>query len=152
MALDLFAALFEVTSTLDTSGIKHALVGGLALAVHGAPRATTDIDLLIQPSDARRALKAVEPVGFSFGAIPMAFSDGMKLHRVTRIAEGEALTLDFILVDKNLVDVWKNKREFETAQGRTLCVIDRAGLIAMKVRAGRAKDLADLERLRDLDR
>ena len=152
MALDLFAALLEVTATLDGAGVEHALVGGLALAVHGVARATTDIDLLVQPSDIERALNAVKPAGFSIGALPIEFSDGMKLHRVTRIDGGEALTVDFILVDKNLSDVWETKAYFETTPGRTLCVINRAGLIAMKVRAGRAQDIADVERLRDLDR
>jgi hypothetical protein len=47
VAVDLLDSLFAVVDALDDEGIEHALVGGLALAVHGAPRATTDIDLIV---------------------------------------------------------------------------------------------------------
>ncbi|HXU30539.1 MAG TPA: hypothetical protein VN851_08190 [Thermoanaerobaculia bacterium] len=38
--------LSEVAETLDTAGIRHALVGAMALAAYGVNRATADIDLL----------------------------------------------------------------------------------------------------------
>ena len=46
MAVDLLDELRALLATLDEQGLEYALVGALALAVHGAPRATTDIDLI----------------------------------------------------------------------------------------------------------
>ena len=42
-AVDLYAELTGIVSVLETRGIEYALCGGLALAIHGAPRATQDI-------------------------------------------------------------------------------------------------------------
>ncbi len=47
---DLQAELDAVTAALDASQIEYAICGALALAVHGHPRATKDIDVLVAPS------------------------------------------------------------------------------------------------------
>jgi hypothetical protein len=150
--VDLYDALFAVIDELDRDGIEHALVGGLALAVHGAPRATTDIDLLVPEGAVERAVAAVKRAGFPFEALPMQFRDGMKLRRVSRIEAGETLTVDLILADANLGPVWSSRAQYESAHGRRLWVVGRDALIAMKVAAGRPQDLADVERLREADR
>lgn len=152
MALDLFESLFAVTAELDRDGIEHALVGGLALAVHGVPRATTDIDLLVRPEDVGRAVEAIKRAGFSFVALPMQFRDGMRLHRISRVEAGETLTVDLIPADEPLAPVWQTRECFAAADGRSVWVVGRDGLIAMKLQAARPQDLADIERLREQDR
>jgi len=152
VALDLFDSLLAVVTEFERAQIDHALVGGLAVAVHGAPRATTDIDLLILPADIDRAIACARRAGFAFEALPLEFSDGMRLRRITRIEQGQTLTLDLILADPNLEPAWNSRVLYETEDGKRLWVVDREQLIAMKVQAGRAKDLADIERLRELDR
>jgi hypothetical protein len=152
VALDLFESLFEVVAELERDGIEHALVGGLAVAVHGAPRATTDIDLLIPPGEADRAVTAIKRAGFPFEALPLTFRDGTRLRRVSRVHEGETLTVDLILADTNLEPVWRSRTRYESEGGRAIWVIGREALIAMKLQAGRAQDLADVERLTELDR
>ncbi len=152
MSTDLFDALFVVTGALERAGIDYGLVGGLAVAVHGAPRATTDIDLLIAPDNADRAVALAKEAGFRFEALPQRFSDGMRLRRVTRIEQGESLTVDFMLADPFLQAAWDSRERYDAGDGRHLWVVGREALIAMKVQAGRAKDLADIERLTDLDR
>ena len=78
--MTLFDELATVVATLERAGVDYALVGGLAVAVWGAPPATADIDLLIRPESAAAALEAVEPLGFRFPALPMTVKDGMS-HR-----------------------------------------------------------------------
>lgn len=151
MGLDLYEELHRVAQALDDAGVPWALAGGLALAVHGAPRATTDIDLLVRPDDAQRALDAVEPLGFRFHASPTQFRDGMRIRRVTRIEGEESLTLDLLLVDPPLEEAWASRYAVRTDAG-TLQVIGRDALVAMKVWAGRPQDLADVARLREDDR
>jgi hypothetical protein len=46
----------------------------------------------------------------------------------------------------------RTRARYESDTGRPLWVIGRDALIAMKVQAGRAQDLADVERLTELDR
>ena len=136
---------------LGRSGVEYALVGGLAVAVWGAPRATRDIDLLVRADALESAMAAAARRGFDLRAIPMTFRDGMQLQRVTR-ADGKALlSVDFILVNENLEATWSSRRAHETS-GQTLWVVSRDALIAMKALAARRQDIADIENLRDLDR
>jgi hypothetical protein len=52
--LTLYDELREVLAALDEAGVEYAPVGALAVAVWGAPRATKDIDLLVQKHDVDR--------------------------------------------------------------------------------------------------
>ena len=78
----------------------------------------------------------------------------MELRRVTKIEKEEpyeSLTVDVLLVNPNLEEVWASRRRLESDFG-SLWTISRDALIRMKTWAGRERDLADLRRLEDLDR
>lgn len=149
--MTLFEELRTIVSAFDDGGIEYALVGGLAVAVWGAPRATQDIDLLIRPESVDAAIAAVEPHGFRLPALPMTFKDGMSLQRISKIDAGALLSLDLILVDHNLEPIWSTRRRFDV-DGRALWVISRTALIQMKAAAGRPQDALDIQNLEELDR
>jgi hypothetical protein len=149
--VQLLDALREVTQALAAERVPYALVGGLALAVHGVQRATADIDLLVLESDLDRVYAAVEPLGFRFRAHPLSFADGTELRRVTRVEGKQAVTLDLLLAVGPLQPLW-GQREERAADWGPLSVISRDGLIAMKTLAGRPQDLADLSKLAEDDR
>ncbi len=56
--------LGEATLALENGGVPYAVIGGIASSEHGRQRATRDIDLLVKPEDARRALRALDGAGF----------------------------------------------------------------------------------------
>ena len=58
--------LVTVCRLLNTAGVRYVVMGGFALALHGAVRATKDVDILIEPTldNARRALGALEELTF----------------------------------------------------------------------------------------
>ena len=58
------AVFAEADRALDDAGIPHLLIGGLASAAIGRPRASGDIDLLVAPQNARRALAVLAAAGF----------------------------------------------------------------------------------------
>jgi hypothetical protein len=149
--MNLFDELVSLVAALDADGVEYALVGGLAVAVWGAPRATQDIDLLVRPEALAAALAAARRSGFDVPARLMTFPDGMRLQRVSRLEGDSLLTLDLMLVDANLEEAWRTRLRLETATG-PLWVITREALIAMKVAAGRPQDVADIARLREQDR
>lgn len=149
--MTLLDQLVAVVRALDAAGIAHALVGGLAVAVWGVPRATQDIDLLLRPESVEPALQALEPLGFRIHALPRTFQDGMSLQRVSKLEGGALLTIDLILVDANLESVWASRSQVELA-GTPLWVISREALIQMKAAAGRPRDLLDIQSLEELDR
>lgn len=151
LTMNLFDELVLVVSALDRSGIDYALVGGIAVGVWGAPRATKDIDLLIKPDDLVRAKESLRQVGYSLEALPMQFSDGMRMQRVSKVGAGALMTVDFILVDANLEPAWQSRSRRDT-DVVSITVISRDALIAMKLSAGRPQDQADVIKLTEQDR
>jgi len=149
--MDLLDELIRVTAALDEAQVPYALCGGLAVAVHGAPRATTDLDLLVPQEHLDQAVDVAKGAGFRFEATPMRFPDGMRIRRVTRIDGELAVTLDLIVVGPDLAAIFDDRQEFRL-RGQRLSVLHRDGLIRMKIAAGRPQDLADVARLQDLDR
>lgn len=149
--MDLSEEFGRIISALNDAHVDYALCGALALAVHGAPRATKDIDLLVEGDDLETVLAQVESLGYRLKADRMRFSDGMELQRVTRVEDGEFLTLDLLVVDDSTRAAWESRRVFDTEHGPAT-VISRDALIAMKVRAGRPQDAADVARLQQDDR
>ena len=60
----LHAIFAEVVQALDAREIPYVVIGGLASAALGRPRASGDIDILVTPHDARRALEGLGDAGF----------------------------------------------------------------------------------------
>jgi hypothetical protein len=151
LSLDLYEELTELLGDLEAAGISYAVAGALALAIHGVPRATADIDLLIEPAAVDRALAVARRRGFDVLAAPMRFQDGLELRRSTKLAGEDALTLDLLLVNEGLREVFAGREQVAGERGG-LWVVSREGLLRMKASAGRDQDLADIQRLRDADR
>jgi hypothetical protein len=118
--------------------------------IYGHVRATRDVDLLIREESLVPALDAVATVGFTLpsGRIPFGFGTPQhrELFRISKPQNNQLLTLDLMIVTPVFEPVWKSKTSADW-NGRRLCVVSRAGLAQMKRLAGRAQDLADIERL-----
>ena len=146
-AIDLVAELRKLVRIFDSESIDYALCGGMAMAVHGFPRATVDIDVLIRPEDYEKARAAAAKVGFEFESRPMSFAGGnMEIRRVTKIIRSEVLILDFLLVTPFSEDVWADRRVFELSDG-PIRAVSRKGLIKLKQGRASKQDQADIERL-----
>jgi hypothetical protein len=146
----LFDELNSIIELLDENGLEYAVCGGLALAIHGFPRATFDIDLLIQAESLEKSYELVAKIGYDIRGLDMSFKErAVEIRRVSKIdADGEVLSLDFLLVTPKVEDVWETREEYEW-QGKDLWLVSREGLIKMKTLAGRDKDLIDLGRLKN---
>jgi hypothetical protein len=84
--MDLLEELKKLSKEFDRTGIEYALCGGLALAVYAKPRATLDIDMMIDPSFLSKACLAVEKLGFDVSGEPMQFWDNTAvIHRFVKI-------------------------------------------------------------------
>jgi len=58
------AVVAEANHAFDDARVPHLLIGGLASAALGQPRASGDVDFFVAPHDARRALEALAGAGF----------------------------------------------------------------------------------------
>ena len=148
--IDLAEEFEAVISALAEHGIEYAVCGGLAMAVHGFPRATVDIDLLIRPEAEERVYAAVGPLGFRIRANPMHFDQGrMEIRRVSKIdPAGDTLMLDLLLVTPAFESVWRDRTTIESDFG-PISVVSRQGLIELKSGRMSGVDQDDIKRLRD---
>lgn len=149
--MELKTELIKIVTCLNTANIDYALCGGLAVAVHGFPRPTKDIDILIREDDLGISRQTLASIGYDLDAGIFKFEQNTdretRLFRVSK-AEGTSLvTLDLRLVTPILRDIW-NDREAVEAYGTKIKVVSKASLIKMKELAGRHQDLADAEKLR----
>lgn len=152
MALDLYEELLALTTAFEAARVAYALCGGLAVAVHGAPRFTKDIDILIQPVDAARAKAVAKALGFSAESLPMRLKATGELQRVVKFGPAsEILMLDLLLVGDELEPVWASREQLSVG-GKPLWVVSRAGLVSMKLAAGRPQDLVDVQNLAEMER
>lgn len=140
----------SITEALNSAGIEYAVCGGWAMAVHGLPRATQDIDLLVLTKDLDRIFKLLEEFGFDIKGLPLNFD--VEIRRVSKISaeEKQLITVDLLLVNDSIEDVWRDRQNLPWDEGATW-VVSRDGLIKMKLLAGRKQDILDIEKLREVE-
>jgi hypothetical protein len=147
----LYDEINDLVTALEREGIKYALCGGVAMAIHGRPRATVDIDMLILPESLSDTLRIAGDLGYTVRGLDMTFGkDVIEIRRVSKIdRERKAvLTLDMILVTDAIRDVWDNRVQAKLPSGK-LSVVSKEGLIALKKISGRPQDVADIGALQE---
>jgi hypothetical protein len=151
ITVDFFQELKNLIDAFESSAIEYALCGGVALAIHGVPRATQDIDILLKPEDLDCLREVARRCGFVLESFPMDFASGITIQRFTKIIEGKPLMLDALLVAGPLAGAWERRLSAEI-EGGHVKVIARDDLIALKLAAGRPQDLVDVQRLQEAGR
>lgn len=133
-------------AALDHS-VEFLVVGATAMAIHGMPRFTGDIDLFIRPSEenAQRLLNALTAAGFP---IPFAPGDLTKPDYVCFIGNFPR-RIDFLTAISGVTfdEAWDGRIHAEV-DGLLLPVIGLEALLRNKLASGRLKDLADAEIIR----
>lgn len=134
---------------LSDKGADFVLVGGHAVAFHGHPRATKDMDVLVRASssNAEKVYRALAAFGaplqnFAVQAKDFAAYDGilqigLPPRRVDIINRADGVSFDEAIAEGASFML----------EGRRIPVIGRAALIKNKRAAGRAQDAADVEAL-----
>jgi hypothetical protein len=147
-AVDLYEELRGIAGALDSAGVSYALVGGLAVSIYATPRATEDVDILIAPDDAGRAVRALEGAGFRAPGAPFAVADGrLRIIRLLKFAGDDLLPLDLLApVDPALAPLLSD-RVVHDLGGRPVAVVGLRSLRVLKRLRRSAQDLADLEAL-----
>src|SRR5512132_2438065 len=109
---DLYEEFNSIVAALEEHGIDYAVCGGLAMAVHGLPRATVDIDLLILDKSLEEVRELARTLGYTIEAFPITFSRGaVEIRRLSKIDRetGIVLSLDLLLVTPEIVEIWQSR-------------------------------------------
>jgi hypothetical protein len=64
MALDFFSEFNGIVRALQGTRIRYAVMGGVAVAIHGGLRSTKDIDFMVHPDDNDAFGKLLKSLGF----------------------------------------------------------------------------------------
>lgn len=150
--------LEKICSCFNQNSIPYAIVGGYAVALHGAPRGTLDIDFITR-LDEKTFLK-IESVLLSMGfqsRLPVTAQEVFKF-REEYINNRNLVAWSFYnpanpieVVD---IIITENLDDFKTVEKKLsnfkLKIISKAGLIHMKKKSGREQDLADIKALEKL--
>jgi hypothetical protein len=144
--INLYDELTLIVRELGAEQVNYALCGALALAVHGVPRATRDLDLIARKDDETKIRAAVRRAGYAFEALPMRFSSGIEMQRFSKLVEGRPLMLDFLWASGPLEAVWSRRERLSWQEGE-IYVVSRDDLIMLKLTAGRPQDLVDIQSL-----
>ena len=137
----------ELLELLNAQGVEYVIVGGYAVAFHGAPRYTRDLDLYVRPT-AENASRILDALGeFGFGGLDLAASDFTTPDRVVQLGV-PPVRVDFVtsIDGVSWERVWEHR--VAGAYGDVpVMFIGRQELVANKRAAGRKTDLADAEAL-----
>jgi hypothetical protein len=150
--MEILDELRRLIARLAEERIEYALCGGLAMAVYALPRATLDIDILIEASSLDLTKRTVQELGFTVGAIPMQFHGGkICIDRVSKIepGTGEILSLDLLHVTPAIRQAWETRTSVEW-EGGTLSVVSPQGLILLKSLRQSGQDQDDVRHLRSI--
>jgi hypothetical protein len=152
----------DVAQALDAAGVAYCVVGGLAVNLHGIPRVTYDVDIVVRREhDALvRCRRALEGIGLRC-RLPLAIESlaaetdealaARNLIAVTFTDPGDPLREVDVLIAPPLPAerLIARARVMESSE-LVLRVVSLEDLVALKRAAGREQDLADLRHLERL--
>ena len=139
----------EMLDALSAARADFLIVGAHALAAHGRPRATGDLDIWVRPTpdNAARVWSALGVFGAPLGELTL---DDLATSGVVFQIGVEPARIDILTALTGLVfdDAWSRREIFEV-EGRSLPFLSRYDLIRNKSALARPRDLADIA---DLER
>lgn len=153
----------QIFAALNEAQVDYVVVGGLAVILHGYLRATADLDLAIglASDNARRGMQALGAIGLR-PRLPMAAEDFADPEKRAEWTQRNMLVFPLWDPDNPLrsVDVFVDEpiafdRLLRDAvrkdlDGTIVPVASIDHLIEMKERAGRLRDLEDIDKLRQI--
>jgi len=157
------STLETVFNTLNHGKVKYLVAGGIAVNIHGYQRLTTDLDLVIQLdlSNIKTALDCLKQLGYA-PIIPINaydFADPTTRKNWIETKNMQVLSLQSLKHPETTVDIFVDEPfdfdiEYKSSITAKLTpeisfnIVNIPTLIRMKLQAGRAKDLDDIDHLK----
>jgi hypothetical protein len=137
----------DLLALLNKHRVEYMIVGGYALAFHGAPRYTGDMDILVRPdvANAQHILGALDE--FGFGSVGLGAADFENPDKIVQLGV-PPVRIDIItsLTGVSWEDAFVGRIEAHYGD-IPVYYIGREQFVANKRAIGRKKDLADIEAL-----
>jgi predicted nucleotidyltransferase len=135
----------DFLNSLNKNNVEYLLLGGWAVGIYGAPRATGDMDVFIAVDDQNLAklLKAL----FEFGAPTVPKEHFKDIGRVFRMGRSP-IRIEIINQASGInFQPCYQRRKIINVDGIDISIISEVDLLKNKAASGREKDIADLRNL-----
>ena len=138
--------LKKIFESFQKHEVKYLVIGGIASILYGVPRATFDLDILIEstPDNAQRLLDSLSDVGL--GTASLTDVKEVLSNEITVFKDWVRIDVQTVTPGLNFKEAWKH-RETMTFQDQTFYVASKEDLISSKRASGRDIDLEDVRLL-----
>jgi len=138
--------LTDVLRSLKEHDVQYVVIGGIAAVLHGVPRATFDLDILIEstPDNAQRLLDAL--LDAQLGTASLTSPEQLLENEVTVFSDRVRIDVQTSTPGIHFAEAWERRKVMDY-QGVQFNVLSREDLIASKRAAGRPVDLDDVRLL-----
>ncbi|MFO0794179.1 MAG: DUF6036 family nucleotidyltransferase [Candidatus Brocadiaceae bacterium] len=142
----------EFLKLLNHHKVRYVIVGGYALSAHLIPRATKDLDILIEASK-NNAIKVIEALcEFGFNSSNLETEDLLSPEVIIQLGR-PPVRIDILtsITGVEWDEIWKNRKKGVFGKSRIpTYFIGRNQLIENKIATGREQDLLDAKKLKKL--
>ena len=145
--MELYPDFKELLELLNAHAVDYLIVGGYALALHGAPRFTGDLDIYLSThrDNAIKVLSVLKE--FGFGSLRLTEDDFSREDQIIQLGV-PPVRIDFVTsIDGVQWEKAWGSRVKGHWDGVPVSYLSREDFIANKRASGRLKDLADIESL-----
>jgi hypothetical protein len=134
--------LTDVFASFRHHRVKYVVIGGIAAVLHGVPRATFDLDILIEASraNAENLLDALSEAGLATASLTSA--EEVLENETTVFQDRVRIDVQTRMPGLLFETAWERKIEMEYRR-QPFYVVSREDLISSKRAAGRDVDLED---------
>ena len=138
--------LQDVFKSFQRHEVRYVVIDGVASVLYGVPRATFDLDVLMEPTiaNAERLLAALTDAGF--GTAALTSPADVAAHEITVFDDRVRIDVQTRTPGVSFRDAWDRRRTV-TYQGQDFFIVSMEDLIASKRAAGRDVDLEDVRLL-----
>ena len=136
-----------VFASLESHDVRYVVIGGIAAVLHGVPRATFGVDLLIEatPENAQRLLDALSEAGL--GTASLTSAEDLLANEITIFQDRARIDVQTSTPGLAFHAAWERRMRMDY-RGQSFSVACREDLIASKLASGREIDLEDVRLLR----
>lgn len=135
-----------VFASFQKHDVRYLVIGGIASILYGVPRATFDLDILIEPTpvNAQKLLEALAEA--EMGTATLTTAAELLSNEITIFKDKVRIDVQISTPGLNFQEAWE-RRETMIYQGQEFCVVSKNDLIATKRASGRDIDLSDVRLL-----
>ena len=138
--------LQDVFKFFQQHEVKYLVIGGVASVLYGVPRATFDLDILIEATteNAQRLLAALAEAGF--GTATLTNAHDLVAHEITVFNDRVRIDVQTSTPGVSFQDAWSQRKTI-TYQEQDFFILSKEDLINSKRASGREVDLEDVRLL-----